>query len=50
MVAKTVHEELDNTLSGRIRAAALMKWLKLPAWKVEDRGFEPHSDIQQIQH
>ena len=23
-----------------------MQWLKLPAWKVEDRGFEPHSDLQ----
>ena len=23
-----------------------MQWLKLPAWKVGDRGFEPRSDIQ----
>ena len=23
-----------------------MQWLKLPAWKVGDRGFEPHSGIQ----
>ena len=23
-----------------------MQWLKLPAWKVRDRGFEPHSDLQ----
>ena len=21
-------------------------WLKLPAWKVGDRGFEPHSGLQ----
>ena len=24
------------------RAEALVRWLKLPAWKVGDRGFEPH--------
>ena len=23
-----------------------LKWLKLPAWKVGDRGFEPRSGIQ----
>ena len=23
-----------------------MQWLKLPAWKVRDRGFEPHSNLQ----
>ena len=23
-----------------------MQWLKLPAWKVGDRGFEPRSGIQ----
>ena len=22
------------------------EWLKLPAWKVKDRGFEPHSGLQ----
>ena len=27
-------------------AGALVQWLKLPAWKVGDRGFEPHSGIQ----
>ena len=25
------------------RVGALVQWLKLPAWKVGDRGFEPHS-------
>ena len=24
----------------------MLQWLKLPAWKVRDRGFEPHSGIQ----
>ena len=24
----------------------LVQWLKLPAWKVEDRGLEPHSNLQ----
>ena len=24
----------------------LVQWLKLPAWKVGDRGFEPRSGIQ----
>ena len=28
------------------RAGALVQWLKLPAWKVGDRGFEPHSGLQ----
>ena len=23
-----------------------MQWLKLPAWKVGDRGFERHSSLQ----
>ena len=23
-----------------------MQWLKLPAWKVKDCGFEPHSGLQ----
>ena len=25
---------------------ALVQWLKLPAWKIGDRGFEPHSGLQ----
>ena len=25
---------------------ALVQWLKLPAWKVGDGGFEPHSGLQ----
>ena len=24
----------------------MVQWLKLPAWKVRDRGFEPHSGLQ----
>ena len=24
----------------------MVQWLKLPAWKVGDRVFEPHSDLQ----
>ena len=24
----------------------MVQWLKLPAWKVGDRGFKPHSDLQ----
>ena len=24
----------------------LVQWLKLPAWKVGDRGFEPRSGLQ----
>ena len=27
-------------------SGALVQWLKLPAWKVRDRGFEPHSGFQ----
>ena len=32
--------------SYHIEAGALVQWLKLPAWKVGDRGFEPHSHIK----
>ena len=28
------------------RTGALVQWLKLPAWKVGDNGFEPHSGLQ----
>ena len=28
------------------RSGALVQWLKLPAWKVGVRGFEPHSELQ----
>ena len=24
----------------------MVQWLTLPAWKVGDRGFEPHSGLQ----
>ena len=27
-------------------AETLVQWLKLPAWKVGDRAFEPHSGLQ----
>ena len=46
---------LENTLDGQntlhgtiIRAGTLLQWLKWlkPAWKVRDRGFEPHSGLQ----
>ena len=30
----------------RQRAGALVQWLKLPTWKVRDRGFKPHSGLQ----
>ena len=29
-----------------ILAGALVQWLNLPSWKVGDRGFAPHSDLQ----
>ena len=28
------------------KKGALVQWLKLPVWKVGDRGFEPHSGLQ----
>ena len=34
---------LSWSSKGESGAGALMQWLKLPAWKVGDRGFEPHS-------
>ena len=30
----------------RGRAGTLVQWLNLPAWKVRDLGFEPHSGLQ----
>ena len=30
----------------RTWAGTLVQWLKLPAWKVGNRGFEPRSGIQ----
>ena len=30
----------------RIIVGLLMQWLKLPAWKVGDREFKPHSGLQ----
>ena len=35
-----------DTLVLTLAAGALVKWLKLPAWKVGDRGFKPHSTFQ----
>ena len=29
-----------------MKAGALVQWLKLPVWKVRDRGFEPHAGFQ----
>ena len=36
----------QTTVSMTTKAGALVQWLKLPAWKVGDRGFEPHSGLQ----
>ena len=38
-----------NTIRSKcilMRAGALVQWLKLPAWKVGDRGFQPHSGLR----
>ena len=35
-----------TTVSYSRRAGALVQWLKLPAWKVRYRGFEPNSGLQ----
>ena len=29
-----------------VQAGALVQWLKLPAWKVRDREFQPHTGFQ----
>ena len=39
---------MRNTLNGALVGGwvvALVQWLKLPAGKVGDRGFEPHSGL-----
>ena len=33
---------------GQPRAGALVQWLNLPAWKVGDRGFKPHTGRQVV--
>ena len=38
-------EWLQARASNRGRVGDLVQWLNLPAWKVRDRGFEPHSGI-----
>ena len=35
---------MDSTAKGRV--GALVQWLMLPAWKIGDRGFKPHSDLK----
>ena len=37
---------LNLSPSDNIWTGALVQWLKLPAWKVGDRGFKPHSGLQ----
>ena len=40
LITTTCHVSTFNK-----RAGALMQWLKLPACKVRDRGFKPHSGL-----
>ena len=35
-----------TSVTSSLRAAVLVLWLKLSAWKGGDRGFEPHSDLE----
>ena len=44
--ANLIMGEWTEGLSWGRRAGALVQWLKLPAWKVGDCGFEPHSGLQ----
>ena len=38
--------QIEYVVYRALWAGALVPWLKLPAWKVGDRGFEPHSGLQ----
>ena len=38
--------ELSHVGYYTFEAGVLVQWLKLPAWKVGDRGFEPHSGLK----
>ena len=40
------HLPHSNARLLKVAAGALMQWLKLPAWKVRDRGFETHSGLK----
>ena len=39
---------VSQSVSHPASQLALVQWLKLPAWKLGDRGFKPHSCIQVI--
>ena len=39
-----LHLEFHSNMGG-----VLAQWLKLPAWKVGDRWFEPHPGLQVLQ-
>ena len=44
--AERKRNNIYSDVSLMYRAGALMQWVKLPAWEVGDRGFEPHCGLQ----
>ena len=45
-ILQSVSDTMKVVYKAVIRVGALVQWLKLPAWKVGDRGFEPHFGLQ----
>ena len=41
-----ITSEVNETFENKCVHSSLVQWLKLSAWKVGDRGFEPRSGIQ----
>ena len=41
-----IHIDEDHCNAAHQSLRAMVQWLNLPAWKVGDHGFEPHSGLQ----
>ena len=40
-----INVHIPHSYFSYYKAGEMVHWLKLPAWKVGDRGFEPHSGL-----
>ena len=45
LITSSIRRKVSNAIM-ILQPGALLQWLKLPAWKAGDHGFEPHSGLQ----
>ena len=45
LITSSIRRKVSNAIM-ILQPGALLQWLKLPAWKAGDRGFDPHSGLQ----